>query len=385
MSNIKLGIEVLAESNEYDYIFEDKRLALITNPTGVDRNFKSTIDILNEKYDLKALFGPEHGVRGDIPAGEIVEATVDFATGLPIYSLYRKDSQSFSEEMLDIFDVLVYDLQDVGVRFYTYPYTLLNAIEDCAKNGKTVVVLDRPNPLGGEIIEGNIIEEDYLSFVGGFPMPIRYGLTIGEFAMMAVKEKGIDVDMHVIKMQGWERDMLWPDTGLQWVSPSPNIPNFMTSLIYTGNCLTEGTNLSEGRGTTLPFKQIGAEYIKNPEKLCEELKVLKIPGASFRPVYFTPLMSKQEGKFCGGIEFYVDDIEEYRPVRTYLQVLYKIIEMYPEEFEFRSVLPPRNKSFVMLLGGNSKIYDKEPLEDIFAEYDEAEKYFLEHKKQYHLY
>ena len=385
MSIVKVGLEVLFQTNEYDELLTDKRLALITNPTGVDSNFNSAIDLLNEKFNLTALFSPEHGVRGDAAAGALIDSYVDPITGIPVYSLYRKDSQSLTEDMLDTFDVLIYDLQDLGARYYTYPYSLLNVMEDCAKANKTVVVLDRPNPLGGLEVEGNILETEFKSFVGGYEMANRYALTIGEFALMANDAKDINVDLHIVKMDGWERDMLWPDTGLHWVSPSPNIPTFETALLYPGTCLIEGTNLSEGRGTALPFKQVGASFITDPEALVRELNKLDIPGVKFRPTHFTPSMSKEEGKLCGGVEYYVLDYHEFKPLRAGLQVLYKIKELYPDDFEFRSVLPPSTNHFISLLTGSGKVYDGVSLDEVFAVFDLDEPKYKEDKAKYHLY
>lgn len=385
MPKVTLGLEVLYNTDQYDDLLEGKRLALITNPTGVDSNFKSAIDLLNEKYDLTALFSPEHGVRGDAQAGDHIDTYTDPITNLPVYSLYRKGSQNFTQEMLDEFDVLVYDLQDVGCRYYTYPYSLLNAMKDCAANGKTVVILDRPNPLGGVEVEGSILEEEFLSFVGGYQMPVKYALTIGEFATMAKDELSIDVDLHVVKMEGWERDMLWPDTGLPWVSPSPNIPNFEIAYLYPGTCLFEGTGLSEGRGTTLPFKQIGASFIQDPDRVVEALNARNIPGVRFRPAYFTPNISKEIGKLCGGVELYIEDFSKFKAVRTGVEMIYTLKELYPDDFEFRSVLPPATNHFINLLSGNDKIYNQVDINEIYILYDEDEEKFKEKKIKYHLY
>ena len=383
MSRVKTGIEVLKCTDAYDEIFKNKRLALITNPTGVDHNFVSTIDILNEKYDLRILLSPEHGVRGDAAAGASIDNYIDEKTNLPVYSLYG-ESRHLSSKLLDQFDVLVYDIQDVGCRYYTYIYTLLNAMEDCHKADKTVVVLDRPNPLGGIDVEGNILEDEYLSFVGGFQMPVKYALTVGEFALMLKDKLNLaSLDLEIVKMENWKRHMLYEDTGLYWVSPSPNIPNLETAYIYPGNCLFEGTNMSEGRGTALPFKQVGAPYIDAAE-LSQALNDLEMPGVKFRPAHFTPSTSKHKGELCAGVELYIDDLEVYKPLRVAVVMIYTIRDLYPE-FKFRSVLPPSTNRFINLLSGSNMIFEAVEIEKLFSQYCQDEDKFRAEKRKYHLY
>lgn len=247
---------------EYSGLFQGKRVGLITSPSGMDREFRSAISLLNDICDLRALFSPEHGVRGSMGAGELVDAYEDPYTKIPVYSLYRKDSKRLTSEMLDLVDLVVYDIQDVGCRYYTFIYTMLYALEDCAKAGKEFVVLDRINPLGGSVTEGNILPKEFESFVGAYPLCMRYGLTVGEFARMANEEQGWNAKLTVVPCQGWKRGMLFPETGRPWIAPTMGIPRFETALLYPGACLLEGTNLSEGRGTTAPFEiKIGRAHV----------------------------------------------------------------------------------------------------------------------------
>ena len=237
-----------------------RRVGLMTAPTGVDGYLRSGIDILAERYRLTALFACEHGIRGDIQAGEAVETYTDPDTGVPVYSTYGASGR-LTAEMLDAFDVLVIDLQDVGARFYTFLYSLSFALEECARAGKSVVVLDRLNPLGGRRVEGTLLDERLRSFVGEYALPTRYGLTIGEFALWAADHLRLKLDLTIVPLQGWERWMYLDDTDTPWVAPSPNCATLQAALVYTGTCVFEGTNLSEGRGTTLPFELIGAPWV----------------------------------------------------------------------------------------------------------------------------
>lgn len=379
------GIDMVAKSQQYDHIFKGRRIGLITNHTGLDSGFRSTIDLLNQHYRITALFAPEHGVRGNVAAGAVVENTVDAATGIPVFSLYRKDSKRLTDEMLSQVDIIVFDIQDVGSRYYTYLYTMLYAMESCAAAGKPFVVLDRPNPLGGEEVEGNIVHQDYLSFVGGFPLCMRYGLTMGEFAAMANGTLNLGAELVVIPCTGWKRNMQWPDTGLFWVLPSPNLPSFTSALLYSGTCLFEGTNLSEGRGTALPFELIGAPFITQPTLLASGMNRKKLPGVFFRPTYFTPNASKHKGLLCGGVQIHIMDRHEVQPVRVALMLLYEIRMMYGQDFEWCTPLPPATRPHIELLGGDGKIMSNTPLDILLEAYHRDEETFLAKKQEYHLY
>ncbi len=382
---IKYGIDMVMGDSKYDSIFKGKRIGLITNPTGVDGNFHPTVDLLNERYGVQALFAPEHGVRGNIGAGVFVENTTDTATGIPVYSLYRKGSKRLSDEMLSKVDIMVCDIQDVGSRYYTYLYTMLYAMESCADYGIPFVVLDRPNPLGGECVEGNLVKKDYLSFVGGYQLCMRYGLTIGEFATMANKSLHHRAELFVIPCEGWKRNMLWPDTKLTWIMPSPGLPRFESALLYSGTCLFEGTNLSEGRGTALPFEIIGAPYIMDPYKLAADMNNKRLSGVHFRPVYFTPSTSKHKGIMCGGVQIHIMNMREIQPVRAALSLMYEIQARWSEDFEWCTPLPPATRPHIELLGGDGLLTAHTPLNELLRTYMQDEEAFAADKQAYHLY
>lgn len=378
---VRNGIDNLAA---YAHLLRGKRLGLITSPTGLTTDFVSTIEILHERFHLAALFSPEHGVRGDQDAGGLVETYTDPVTGVPVYSLYRKDSKRLTPDMLDQVDMVVYDIQDVGVRYYTFIYTMLYALEDCAKAGKPFVVLDRINPLDGVTVEGNVLKPGYQSFVGNYPLCVRYGLTAGEVAVMANAEMDWNAELHVVRCEGWERDMLFPDTGLTWVHPSMGIPRFETALLYPGTCLFEGTNISEGRGTTFPFEMIGAPFIE-PERLAKEMNRKQLPGVRFRPVYFKPTASKHQGERCGGVQLYVTDARAIRPVETGVTLMFTIKEMY-EAFAFLPPVKEGARPFIDLLCGDRLYRDESSdVPAMLASFREESRVFAERKKPFHLY
>lgn len=368
-----------------DTFLKGKRLGLITSISGIDHEFQSTIDLLHQRYHVTALFAPEHGVRGDKEAGQMVETYHDQETGLPVYSLYRKDSKHLTKEMLDDVDAVVYDIQDLGVRYYTFLSTMLYAMEDCAKYGKEFIVLDRPNPLGGEKLEGNVLRKEYQSFVGAYPLPVRYGLTIGELATMVKEEEGIACHLTVVPCKGYKRKDLFPETGQTWMMPSLGIPRFETALLYPGTCLVEGTNLSEGRGTSCPFELIGAPFLDG-KRLVSELRRKKLPGVQFTPVYFTPTSSKHQGVFCEGVHIHLIDYKSYESFRTGITLLETIKELYPKEFHF---LPPQKegqKPFISLLAG-SAMFEQENWnsEQILTSMEHEIEEFRRKKEKYHLY
>jgi uncharacterized protein YbbC (DUF1343 family) len=300
-----------------DRVLRGRRVGLIANPTAVDAELRHAADLLaaREGVQLVSLFGPEHGVRGDAQDMIGVGTATDARTGLPVHSLYGHDAASLAPTaaMLDDVDVLVYDVQDVGSRYYTFVWTMVLAMRACAKAGKRFVVLDRPNPIGGALVEGGDIAPGYDSFVGLVSCPNRHGLTAGEIARWRAAEERLDVDLHVVAMGGWQRDMMFADTGLPWVMPSPNMPTVDTALVYPGMCLVEGTELSEGRGTTRPFELAGAPGL-DPYAFAGELA--ELPGARFRPVTFTPTFHKHGGQACGGVQIHVTDSRAYRPYLT---------------------------------------------------------------------
>ena len=378
---IKNGIDCI---EQYDSSFRGKRLGLITSVTGLTAGFESTINVLHQKYHLAAMFSPEHGVRGNVPAGGMVDTYTDSVTGVKVYSLYRGDSHRMTREMLDAVDMVVYDIQDVGTRYYTYLYTMLYALEDCARAGKEFVILDRVNPLGDRV-EGNVLKPEFKSFVGGFPLAMRYGLTIGEFAGMADDVLGLHAQLSVIPVEGWKRDMLYPETGRCWIPPSMGLPGFDAALMYPGLCLFEGTNLSEGRGTTRPFMEIGAPFV-DARELTDAMQAKGLKGVAFTTAYFTPAASKYEGEACQGVNLYVTDMREVSPVEVGMTLLYEIMDRYGEEARFLPPVKEGSRQFIELLCGSDILTrQKKSLSELLEEFGEESRSFSEQKKRYHLY
>ncbi len=328
MSKVVLGIENI---DKYINIFEGKKVGLITNPTGIDSNFKSSIDILKEKTNLVALFSPEHGIRASIQAGQRLDTYVDEETGITVYSLYGA-SKKPSKEIMDKIDIIAIDIQDNGSRYYTFIYTMAYCMQTCAEYGKTFVVFDRPNPINGVQVEGNKLDTSkYRSFVGYYEMPQRHGLTMGELAKLFNEEYGINCKLEVIPMTNWQRTMDFEDTHLPWVIPTPNLPTIASAFTYNATCIFEGTNVSEGRGTTTPFELIGAPWLKS-EQLSRELNSLNIEGVYFRPQYYTPTFSKYAGELCGGVYVHITDRKAFNSVKCSFIILDFIRKHYSEHF-----------------------------------------------------
>lgn len=310
-------------------ILRGKKLGLITNPTGVNAELHSTADLLKASFDLRAVYGPEHGIRGDQQAGTRVQQTeFDEELGVHAFSLYGTTRRP-TPEMLEEIEMMVYDIQDVGARFYTYIYTLAYAMEECAKAGIPMTILDRVNPLGGAVTEGILLNPDLHSFVGEYPIPTRYGLTVGEFARYINGTQHIGCELQVVPCLGWERSMLYNETHLPWIMPSPNIPTLDSALVYIGTCIFEGTDLSEGRGTTHPFELIGAPQL-NASRLVRELETLQLPGLLWRPVHFIPTFSKHQGELCHGVQLHITNPYSIRPFEAGLALLEAIQRQYPE-------------------------------------------------------
>jgi uncharacterized protein YbbC (DUF1343 family) len=285
---------------------------------------------------LVALFGPEHGVWAD--AQDLVEVadTRDPRTGLPVHSLYGT-TRVPTAEMVEGVDALVFDVQDVGSRYYTFIYTMLHALEACTRHRKRLIVLDRPNPLGGVALDGNVLDPAFASFVGLHPLPVRHGMTVGELALLFREERELKAEMEIVPMSGWRRAMAFEDTGLPWVMPSPNMPTVDTAWVYPGGCLVEGTNLSEGRGTTRPFELVGAPWI-DPWRLAEDLEDERVPGARARPVFFTPTFQKHAGELCGGVQVHVTDRDRFPAFLYYLLIVHHARRQSPKQFAWRQ--PP---------------------------------------------
>lgn len=369
---------------EYTGWLKDARVGLVTGITGRDSKNRSTIENIKEICDLTVLFGAEHGVRGDMGAGEDVCTYVDKATGLTVYSLYGSAGKRLTPEMLDTFDILVYDIQDVGVRFFTFISTLHHVLEDCAKAGKTLIVLDRPDPLGGTVVEGGILDMAYGSFVGCYPLPARYGLTCGELAEMMNEEQKLGCDLRIVPCTGWKRNSLFSDWGTVWQAPSPALMTFDTTLLYAGLCLVEGTNLSEGRGTAAPFRIIGADYV-DAEELTSAFNGAGLCGVTATPVWFTPTASKHQGEKCGGILLHVTDKEAIRPITVSITLLDIIRKLYPDKYR---ILPPYKEGgrpMISLLSGSDTLSGDWDKEEVLSVYEKESGIFKERKNKFHLY
>jgi uncharacterized protein YbbC (DUF1343 family) len=334
---VQTGLARLA--SEGSPLLAGRRIGLLCNPTAVDASLRHAIDLLSARPELEltALFGPEHGVRGDAQDMIGVVDARDAATGLPVFSLYGSTEASLSPtaEMLDAIDVMVFDIQDVGSRYYTFVWTMVLAMRACAKAGKPFVVLDRPNPIGGVHVEGPAIDPGFESFVGLVSCPTRHGLTAGEIARWRHAVEKLDCELLVIAMTGYERDSWFEHTGLPWILPSPNMPTVDTALVYPGMCLVEGTELSEGRGTTRPFELVGAPHLDG-QRLAADLAAMQLPGVAFRPVVYTPTFHKHAGQACGGVQLHVTDREAFRPLRTGVAFLAACRAQNPDAFRWRA-------------------------------------------------
>jgi uncharacterized protein YbbC (DUF1343 family) len=314
------------------------RLGLLAHPASIDRQARHVIDWLtgHRDYDLVALFAPEHGLWGCEQDMESVANSRDPRSGLQVVSLYGTDRASLRPDpaVLERLDAIIVDLQDIGSRYYTFIYTMAFVMQAAGEAGTRVIVLDRPNPIGGNTIEGPVLEPTLSSFVGEYPLPVRHGMTIGELAQIFRGEFGIDCDLHVVEMQGWRRSMGFHATGLPWVPPSPNMPSPNTAIVYPGGCLIEGTSLSEGRGTTLPFELIGAPWL-DAHALAEQMTAETLPGVLFRPANFRPIFQKHAETTCHGVQVIVTDVVAFRPFRTYLALI-RAARQADSRFDWRS-------------------------------------------------
>lgn len=378
---VKLGIDNI---NDYMHLFEDKKVGLITNPTGYNSEFKSTIDILNDNTQLVKLYSPEHGIRGDVQAGGKVDKLVDEKTGIQVYSLYGQNRRP-TEEMLHGIDILAFDIQDVGARFYTYIYTMAFAMQSSKEYDKEFVVFDRPNPIGGNLVEGGILNLECRSFIGYYPITQRYALTIGETAKMFNEQFSISCNLHIIPLSGWERHMYYDETGLNWIMPSPNMPTLDTAIVYTGTDIFEGTNISAGRGTTRPFELIGAPWL-DADKLSFDMNDLNLNGVRFRPVYFTPSFSTHKGVLCKGVQLHVIDRNLFKPVQTGLYLLDEIRKQSGDKFEFRPPYEKGGKYMIDLITGSSYLRESGyGVHDIIERWEKDAIKFKSIKEKYHIY
>ena len=316
---------------------QGKRLGLVSGASGVTKTLIGNVEALQQKQGIEivALFGPEHGFYSAEADGLAVASSKDQRTGLPIYSLYGQNKQPTAVMLQESnIEAFLFDIQAVGVRFYTYVATLLNIMQTAAQYELSVFVCDRPNPIGGQIVEGPVLEAGLESFVGPGPLPIRHGLTIAELARLFQQEWDVDCDLQLIPCQGWQREFWFDQTDLPWVQPSPGMPKLETAIVYPGMCLFEGTNVSEGRGTTLPFEQIGAPWL-DAWAVADRLNGLNLDGVKFRPCHFTPAEYKWQNQACGGIQVHVLDRHSFRPVTVALHLISEIRAMYPADFAWR--------------------------------------------------
>jgi len=334
------------------------RAGLLAHPASVNGRLEHAADIVlkSKKFKLNAFLGPQHGIRGETQDNMIEwEGFKDKKTGLPVYSLYGNVRKP-APEMLKNIDVMVIDMQDVGSRYYTFIWTMELCMRACFENNKSIVILDRPNPIGGNITEGPVFNAGYDSFVGRRPLPVRHGMTIGEIGSYLKNEFYPALDFYIIKMKGWKRKMFFDETKLPWVMPSPNMPALDTAVVYPGMCLLEGTMLSEGRGTTRPFEIFGAPFIE-PEKLIKRLNEFKLSGVIFRPMYFQPTFQKHAGKLCGGAQIHVTNRDKFKPFKTAVAIMKAVHDLYPKDFQWKQ--PPYEyetvKMPIDILAGTDKL------------------------------
>jgi len=351
-TTVGLGIDRLLEIDRR--LLAGRRVGVVCNPASVDSLLRHTADrlIADPEIAVAALFGPQHGFRSDLQDNMIeTPHAQDARRRVPVYSLYSETREPTGDMLRDL-DTLIIDLQDVGTRVYTYVYTMANCMRGAARHGVHVVVCDRPNPVGGEEVEGSRLEPPFASFVGQFPIPLRHGLTIGELARLFNDEFGIHCSLDVIPLAGWRRPMYFDETGLPWVMPSPNIPTLDSAIVYPGAVLFEGTKLSEGRGTTRPFELIGAPWIDG-DRLADAMNARQLPGAHFRPVFFEPTFQKHAKQTCGGCQVHVLDRQRFRPVRTAVELIAEFRNQAPDRFAWRE--PPYEYE-----------HEKEPIDILFG-------------------
>lgn len=387
---LQVGLEILVHDGSMS--FPGQRVGYLSNQASTSRDFIHGRVLLQLKYGerLTCLFSPQHGFFSE-KQDNMIESdhVIDIVTGLPIYSLYGEHRRP-TAEMFEQLDVLLIDLIDVGTRVYTFLYTMAYCLEMAKQLGKKVVVLDRPNPIGGEKIEGNLLQADCSSFVGLYPLPMRHGLTFGELALFINKEFGIGAHLEVVAMKGWRRSMLFRDTGFPWVSPSPNMPTPETALVYPGQVIWEGTNVSEGRGTTLPFEFVGAPYWRHKAML-QILEKTKLPGCCLRPTVFEPTSGKWAGESCYGFQIHVTIPQTFMPYRTSLALMQAAILLYPEHFRYKQ--PPYEYEFerlpMDLIIGNcevrSQLEDGRPVLEIEESWQNELQDFDHKRKKYFLY
>lgn len=390
MTRITLGLENLLTRHISD--LKGERVGLICNPTTVDHNYHHAADLFfaHKDIDLRALFGPQHGIRGETQDNMIEwESFPDTRTGVMSFSLYGKVREPTSEMLQDI-DVLVFDIQDVGTRVYTFNYTMALAMQAASREGKRFIVLDRPNPIGGSWVEGSLLERGCESFVGLYPIPMRHGMTVGELALMFNDKFDIGCDLNVIPMARYDRSMWFDQTSVPWVIPSPNMPTSDTATVYPGAVYVEGTRLSEGRGTTRPFEINGAPYA-DAHEVAAALNQLKLPGVYFRPHSFMPTFQKHVGQLCHGVQIHVLDRFSFKPVITGIALIKTFHDLYPGKFEWQQ--PPyeyvHDRLPFDVIAGTNRLRDQiesgVKVDEIAKSWREDEESFDEQRRPYLLY
>jgi len=392
---VRVGLENLL-TDEHLHVLKGKRVGLICNASTIFPDFRHAIDVFHAHpdFELARLFGPEHGLRGDaqdmipVDGGE-----TDRRTGLPIVSLYGQDEEALrpAPETFEDLDVVVFDIQDVGARYYTYVYTMAHAMETAVGTGTRIVVCDRPNPIGGTHVEGNIVQDGFRSFVGRFPLPNRHGMTAGELAAWFKRDQGIDCDLYVVAATGWTRDMPYDACGIPWVQPSPNMPTVDTALVYPGTCFFEGTLLSEGRGHTKPFEVVGAPYVEGhawAEATTADLHGAGYGGFALRPLVFRPTFHKHGEQACGGIQLHVTDPVAFRPVMTAVALMKSAWALWPDDVAWRTERYEyvEHPIAIDLLGGSEALRHEVEggagLREIQARWDAEVAEFLESRARY---
>jgi uncharacterized protein YbbC (DUF1343 family) len=390
MNDVILGLEQLTAAPPGH--LDGRRIGLLCNSASLDRHFNHARQLLHGCFGgrLTALFSPQHGLFAE-KQDNMIESDHrrDAALQIPVYSLYSRTRMP-TQEMFDAIDVLLVDLQDVGTRVYTFMYTVSYCMEAAQRFGKKIIVLDRPNPIGGQQVEGNCLLAPWSSFVGRYPIPMRHGMTMGELALMFNTEFGIGCDLEVIPMRGWRRDMLFQHTGLPWVAPSPNLPSPVSALVYPGQVIWEGTNVSEGRGTTQPFELFGAPFL-DPERIIKVLGGRHLPGATLRPMEFEPTFNKWQGQACRGFQLHVTDSEQYQSYKTSLRLLQAILICHKEDFRWK--MPPYEYEYErwpidLILGDQQvrlRLEAKEPIDALESCWQQGLAAYDEMRKQYFIY
>ncbi len=361
MKTVFSGLDVLLK-NPKDFL-NGNRIALVVNHTSLAKNGTHSLQLFHQhpEYNLIKLFSPEHGLYGVDQDMKEVEDSKDPLTGVPVYSLYGKDENSLKPDpnLFKDIDTLIFDIQDIGSRYYTFIYTMAYCMEACREAGVPIIICDRPNPINGKQVEGNIVQKNWFSFVGQYPLPNRHGMTSGELALMFNDHFKIGSDLKVIPMKGWRRSMWYDETGLLWVAPSPNMPTLETAIVYPGMCFFEGTQSSEGRGTTMPFLQCGDPGM-DPKTLAEALNSENLPGIIFVPHFFKPTFQKWAGQICGGVQLHLIDRNLFKPVLTGLTIISKAFQLFPTTFKWRTEPYEfvNDRLAIDLLYGNSDFREK---------------------------